>query len=74
MAITKAWQRFNNAREVKDILKKRAFLVVMMRIKFTSRIRRLGPTFKKRLHNQLRQSLTVSFGVLERATMRERAA
>lgn len=32
MAITKAWQSFNNEKEVKEILKKRAFLVVMMRI------------------------------------------
>jgi hypothetical protein len=54
MAITKAWQRFSNAREVRDILKKRAFLVIMMRIRFMSRIKRLGPTFKRRLHNQQR--------------------
>ena len=56
-----------------EILKKRAFLVVIMRIKFTNRIRRLGPNFKFRLHNQMRQSLTVGFGVLERSTMKERA-
>lgn len=32
MVITKAWQRFNNQRECKEIFKKRAFLMVMMRI------------------------------------------
>ena len=69
----RVFKRFDRERCVREILRKRIFLVVLMKIRFLKRIKRNGPSYLIRQRNEVHHSISSVGGGLMRNAVKERA-
>ena len=71
--ITRTWQIFNRHKDVKEILSKKMFTVLRVKIKMKLILKKRGKDLNTRVKRTIRNSLTTMGGTVFRVNHRERA-